>query len=81
MLRAFNSREGIGREADMLPEKFYKPLLGGASDGVAVGREALDRAVDTYYDMAGWDVASGTPTRGKLEELGIGWVADEMRLP
>jgi len=81
MLRAFNSREGIGREADVLPEKFYKPLLGGASDGVAVGREALDRAVDTYYDMAGWDVASGTPTRGKLEELGIGWVADEMRLP
>jgi hypothetical protein len=25
--------------------------------------------------MMGWD-ASGKPTRGKLEELGVGWVWD-----
>jgi aldehyde:ferredoxin oxidoreductase len=80
MLRAFNTREGIGREADVLPEKFYKPLQGGASDGVAVEREALEKALATYYEMAGWNIESGTPGRAKLEELGIGWVADDAGL-
>jgi len=80
MLRAFNAREGIGREADTLPKKFYEPLEGGASDGVAVDEEELQRALDTYYAMVGWDVATGIPTRGKLQELGIGWVADALAL-
>ena len=26
--------------------------------------------------MAGWDVATGIPTRAKLEDLGLSWVAD-----
>jgi hypothetical protein len=26
--------------------------------------------------MAGWDVNTGTPTRSKLEELDLAWVAD-----
>jgi hypothetical protein len=25
--------------------------------------------------MCGWDVATGKPTRAKLEELGLGWMA------
>jgi hypothetical protein len=29
--------------------------------------------------MAGWD-ENGRPTRGKLEELALGWVADELKL-
>jgi hypothetical protein len=31
--------------------------------------------------MSGWEVATGTPTRHKLEELGIGWIADALALP
>jgi len=78
MLRAFNAREGIGREADTLPEKFFSvPLKGGRSDGYAVDRKVWQEALDTYYAMCGWDVNTGYPTRAKLEELGIGWVADE----
>jgi aldehyde:ferredoxin oxidoreductase len=76
MLRAFNAREGIGREADTLPKKFYEPLEGGASDGVAVDEEEVQRALETYYAMVGWDVATGIPSKEKLQELGIGWVAD-----
>ena len=79
MLRAFNAREGIGREADTLPSKFFKPLAGGPTDGVAVGEEELQQALQIYYGMAGWDVATGIPTEGKLEELGIGWIVCELR--
>jgi aldehyde:ferredoxin oxidoreductase len=84
MLRAFNAREGYGRDKDTIPKKLTRPLTGGASDGMFVTVEEVERAKDTYYAMAGWDVATGMPLRGKLEELGIGWVADELeaaRLP
>jgi len=45
---------------------------------VAVEQEQVELAKDLYYEMAGWDVATGTPTRAKLEELGLTWVADEV---
>jgi len=80
MLRAFNAREGVGREQDALPRKFFEPLVGGPTDGVALDEEEVQRALGTYYAMAGWDTAKGTPTRAKLEELGIGWVADLLLL-
>jgi len=78
MLRVFNAREGVGKEADVLPAKFFEPLVGGSSDGIALGERELKRALDTYYAMAGWDVTTGIPTVAKLEELGIGWLADEL---
>ncbi len=76
MLRAFNAREGVGREQDTLPKRIYdEPLKGGASNGVAVTRKEVAEALDIYYEMCGWDVATGKPTPAKLEELGLGWMA------
>ncbi len=75
MLRAFNAREGAGRDMDTLPKRIYdEPLKGGASDGVAVTRQEVEEALDMYYEMCGWDVATGKPTHAKLEELGLGWM-------
>lgn len=76
MLRAFNAREGLTRQDDTLPKKMFKPLKGGATDGVKLDEQEIERAKDTYYAMSGWDTKTGIPTRAKLEELGIGWVAD-----
>jgi aldehyde:ferredoxin oxidoreductase len=76
LLRAFNAREGYTRAADFLPKKLGKPLVGGKSDGVFVTDEEIEHAKDMYFEMAGWDVETGNPTRSKLEELDIGWVAD-----
>jgi aldehyde:ferredoxin oxidoreductase len=78
LMRAFNAREGLDRDADRLPKKLHKALKGGPSDGIAVTEKEVEEAKDTYYAMAGWDVATGTPTRPKLEELGLVWVADEL---
>ncbi|MDJ0923990.1 MAG: aldehyde ferredoxin oxidoreductase family protein [Acidimicrobiia bacterium] len=78
MLRAFNAREGITRERDTLPKRLFEPLQDGPSDGKAVDRDKWEVALQTYYEMAGWDPESGNPTRETLEDLDLGWVADEI---
>ncbi len=81
LLRAFNAREGITREQDTLPDRLFdEPLTGGRSDGIAVDRDLFDQALEMYYEMAGWDSATGNPTRATLEDLELGWVADQLQL-
>jgi len=80
MLRAYNAREGIGREADTMPPKMTIPLKGGPSDGLFIAQEEFEKARKSYYEMAGWDPQTGYPTRSKLEELGIAWMADALSL-
>lgn len=80
MLRAFNAREGFDRRDDKLPKKLFKELKGGATDGVKLDLDAVEKAKDIYYEMSGWDVPTGKPTRTRLEQLGIGWVADTLTL-
>lgn len=48
------------------------------SDGTRLDQAMFDRILDGYYTRRGWDVSSGWPTRAKLEELGLGDVADEL---
>ncbi len=79
LMRAFNTREGVGAEADTTPPKLLIPLQGGRSDGAVVTAEEVEAAKSLYYQMAGWD-ENGHPTRAKLEELALGWIADELGL-
>jgi len=79
MMRAFNAREGFNRAEDKLPPKLFQPLTGGRSDGLAVTEAEMAAALPTYYAMCGWDT-EGRPTRAKLEELGLAWVAGELGL-
>ncbi len=78
MLRAFNAREGIDRKNDVIPEKLFKPLKGGASDGWKLDRGEVESAMDIYFKLCGWDVRTGIPSRAKLNELDLNWVADEL---
>jgi aldehyde:ferredoxin oxidoreductase len=77
MMRAFNAREGINRNQDILSEKFFqKALKGGPSDGWKVDKAEWEAARNEYYRQSGWDTELGTPTRQTLERLGLGWVAE-----
>ncbi len=72
MLRLFNAREGITREQDRLPKKFYKTLQGdGPSGGVALDLEEITQAQDWYYEMSGWHAVTGNPLPETLERLGL----------
>jgi aldehyde:ferredoxin oxidoreductase len=76
MLRAFNAREGFTRGDDRLPEKFFQPLAGtGPTSGIALDKDHFEHEKDVYYKLAGWDNESGNPTRSKLVELGLEWLA------
>jgi len=80
LAHAFNVREGLTRADDTLPERLLtEPLKGGASKGHFISREELDQMLDEYYSERGWDVETGVPTREKLEELGLGYVADQLK--
>jgi aldehyde:ferredoxin oxidoreductase len=79
LMRAFNSREGVGSESDTVPPKLLTPLQGGPTDGVAITTEEMERARDLFYQMMRWD-QDGHPTRAALAELDLGWLADELGL-
>ncbi len=75
MLRAFNAREGFNRADDVLPAKLSRPLKGdGPTSGVVVSPQEMEGYKDLYYQLAGWDAATGNPTPSKLAELGLEWI-------
>jgi len=74
MMRMFNAREGIDRKADVVPDKLFKPLKGGVSDGWKLDRDEVEDALDRYFEFCGWDVETGVPTTEKLQELDLDWV-------
>lgn len=77
LARAFNRREGFTSHDDDMPLRFFAPHVSGPLQGVALDREAFDKAKELYYDMMGWP--QGSPSTGKLAELGIEWVTPLMQ--
>ncbi len=78
LARAFNMREGLTRADDQLPKRFFQPTTVGALKETAINPAAMDKAIDTFYGMMGWDSETGVPTAGKLEELEMEWAIEEM---
>jgi len=46
--------------------------------GKTLDRAAFEKMKDEYYALRGWDVATGLQTKKKLEELGLGYLCNEM---
>jgi aldehyde:ferredoxin oxidoreductase len=76
MARAFNAREGFGPEDDLIHPRFTQPLPDGPVAGKTFSMDEFRTALGQFYGLMGWDPSKAAPTRAKLEELGIGWVAD-----
>jgi len=68
LARLFNIREGLTKELDTLPQRFFnEPLKEGPNRNRVVELEQM-RA--EYYFVRGWD-EEGVPREEKLKELGI----------
>jgi aldehyde:ferredoxin oxidoreductase len=52
----------------------------GKDDGVVLDRDKFQGLLDAYYELSGWNPENGWPTRTKLEELGLGDVADGLEV-
>jgi len=43
-----------------------------------VDRQKFEEFKTTFYELQGWDPATGYPRRSTLDSLGLGYVADEL---
>ncbi len=76
--RLFNVREGITRADDRLPERFtHEPMPEGPGKGQVVHLEPM---LDDYYQLRGWDVISGIPTRATVNRLSLDFVLSTMNV-
>jgi aldehyde:ferredoxin oxidoreductase len=77
MMRFFNYLAGVRPEADdVLPERVFHPLIGGALEGLRLDRENFEKEKAFYYQMIGSDPKTGCPAKERLRSLSLQWLAD-----
>jgi aldehyde:ferredoxin oxidoreductase len=73
LARLFNTREGLARAQDTLPDRNLKqPMESGPAAGHVV---ELDPMLTEYYRIMGWD-ENGIPTPERLHRLGLAAVLE-----
>ena len=80
MARCYNLREGLDASDDWLPERFFEPLQGGSSSGNNIPKDALRKAIQTYYALMGWDPKTGIPTAATLHYFGLSWLLNDAEI-
>ena len=78
LARLYNAREGFTPADDAHPARFTEPLMLAGEEGASIPQEQVREALDLYYELQGWEKATGTPTRAKLYELGLGWATENL---
>jgi aldehyde:ferredoxin oxidoreductase len=74
LMRWYNLREGLTAADDRLPDRFYEePVASGPRQGDVIGRAAFEQAIETFYEMMGWD-EMGRPRPATLYDHGLEWV-------
>ena len=69
--RAFLEKPGFGRQEDYPPARFYEEEIpNGPAQGKVITRDKLDKMLDEYYALRGWD-SDGKPTVETLRGLGL----------
>jgi len=67
LLRAINVGRGLRRDVEKPPEDHW-----------AIRDPEMEKKhLDAYYEFKGWTM-EGIPTKARLEQLGLGYVADEL---
>jgi len=83
LVRSYNVREGLRRKDDSVPElHFHMKPPNYLKKIYGEGLQTLDRSlfnkwIDRFYQLKGWD-SEGIPTKETLEELGLGYVYQEL---
>ena len=84
--KCFNVREGATRSDDRLPRRLmYEEQPDVPGKDAINSPEKMNKMLDQYYALHGWDKETSWPTREVLNSLGLSDVADELnemgRLP
>lgn len=76
--KCYNVREGATRDDDRLPWRLMheeSPDRKGAINS----EEEMNRMLDEYYTLHGWDPVTSWPKEETLRDLDLGYVADELK--
>ncbi len=74
LMRIYNLREGLTAADDTLPDRFFDdPIPEGQWAGTRIERARFTEAVQTYYQMMGWD-EQGRPLPATLIDHHLEWV-------
>ena len=76
MMRMFNVREGFSRAEDTVPSKAFIQMPDGPNKGAGITKEDFENALDTYYDLAGWDRETTAPKPETVKRLGLEWILE-----
>ena len=68
--------EVFWNENGIVPGKNGKPT---SHIGKVVDREDFEKLKDEYYELRGWEVASGFPTENKMNDLGLDDIALDLK--
>ena len=75
MKRALNFRLGATRADDRLPKLLQQKIEAGGTEGYTPD---IDHLLSLYYDVRGWDPATGKPCPEVLQRLGLDTWVDEL---
>jgi aldehyde:ferredoxin oxidoreductase len=79
MARIFNLREGFTNNDDTMPEIFYEDFKGGKLNNTgAINRNDFEKAIKIRYSLMNWDEKNSVPNKGKLIDLGLDWLVEEL---
>jgi aldehyde:ferredoxin oxidoreductase len=78
--KAFNLiHTDFDRKDDLpTPRDLNEPIPTGNIAGWKIDKAKYDEMLNEYYDLHGWDKETSYPTKRKLRELGLEYVADEL---
>ena len=75
--RAINNRLGLTRMNDILPKALLQPYSDhpAGADGYVPD---LEKMLEAYYEVRGWDPRTGYPKKDKLISLGLEWLVEDL---
>lgn len=79
LMKCYLVREGLTSRDDCWPRRFYEePIPDGPHKGSMLDEAKLNRIIQEYYELHGWEKDSSVPTKDKLSELGLHGAAEEL---
>jgi aldehyde:ferredoxin oxidoreductase len=76
--KSINILSGISRQDEFPPDRFFEPIPGGRSKGLALDKEKVIEALKRHSELHKWDPVTGVPTREGLLDLDLEEVASKL---
>lgn len=77
--RAYEVREGFTREYDKVSEAYFtRERVTEKNKDLLTSSAELELMKNEYYEIRGWEIGTGIPTRKTLEKIGLKEIADDL---